>query len=58
MVRPRRPSRSCSVRIWFSGLIGWAGNLSSPPEVIRHVTTAARLLLAGAAAERELPEPA
>jgi TetR/AcrR family transcriptional regulator, cholesterol catabolism regulator len=43
-------------QIWFSGLIGWAGNLSSPPEVIRHVTTAARLLLAGAAAERELPD--
>jgi AcrR family transcriptional regulator len=38
-------------QIWFSGLIGWAGKLNTPPDVVRHVVTAARLLLAGAEAE-------
>lgn len=38
-------------QVWFAGLVGWSANLYSQPEVVRQVTTTARLLLSGLEAE-------
>ncbi len=39
-------------QIWFAALVGWSAKLHGQPQVVEQVRTAARLMLAGLAAER------
>ncbi len=39
-------------QIWFAALVGWSAKLHGQPQVVEQVHTAARLMLAGLAAER------
>lgn len=39
-------------QVWFASLVGWSAKLHGVPRVIEQVAVAARLLLAGLAAER------
>lgn len=38
-------------QVWFAGLVGWSGGLFGPANIVEHVMSAAKLILAGAEAE-------